>query len=737
MAVAIVVYSADRVRANIIGRSLGQRRREAAVFESFYPAREAVLKNPPDFLIYESLRGSPTEWKFFRSFAATHPQTEILYLVGTARKAELTAAGLSAKACLAEELDPERIMVLAEERIRAIEIAQAPPLRKSLLISRGKIRKTVRKAVRRIPLAVALVLGAGVGYVLWSMSGLPRVELLGEYAPLEASKVYSQDNVLLTEYYLERRTFLSSDRIPERVKAAFLAAEDKRFYSHVGIDPVRLVRAFIENIKQGGYVQGGSTITQQLARMLFLKPEKSIRRKIQEIALALKIERRYTKDEILGLYLNQTYFGTRAYGLEAAAQTYFGKTAADLTIAEAAVLAALPKAPSLYSPFRNPERCRERRDYVLMRLLKNGAITAAEYEAAVVTAVPEVFHAPIRKAPYFLDYCRSELEDKFGSRLQTAGLEIVTTLDYRIQEKAEYAVAEGMEDLRARGLDGLQAALVALELGSGRILAMVGGTDYAESQFNRATLARRQPGSIFKPFVYLAALEKGFRPEGAIVYKRLRPVDAETEDPESPSNGNGDGEETETVAIPLRVALAHSLNGPTVTLAYQVGLRTVFSTARRLGIKSEIRPFVSSVLGASEATLLEYVAAYATLATSVRQNPVSIDRVIDRTRPSVWKPQPQGEDVLEPDVRRGICSLLRAVILEGTGAPAGVLGRPVYGKTGTTNDAADAWFVGFDDRVAVGVWVGRDSRAPIGPEEEGRTAALPIWIAFMRNLEGL
>jgi penicillin-binding protein 1A len=733
MSVELAVYSADKIRAKVIERTIARRRQRAVIFETFLSAKKAFLENPPDVLVYEALRASPQEWKFFRNYAATHPGTEVLFLVGPARKAELAAAGWGGKTHLAEELDPEWIQAWVEERVRSAELAKAPPLHKTLLESRRRMKKTARKAVRRIPLAVALLLGAGVGFVLWSTTGLPRVEQLGEYGPLEASKVYSQDNVPLAEYYLERRTFVPPESIPERIKAAFVAAEDKNFYRHFGVDPARLFKATVENVRQGGFVQGGSTITQQLAKMLFLKSEKSIKRKVQEIALALRIERRYTKDEILGLYLNQAYFGTRAYGIEAAAQTYFGKSTADLTLAEGAVLAALPKAPSVYSPFRNPDRCRERRDYVLSRMLKNGTITRPEYDEAEATAVPEVFHAPVRKAPYFLDYLRSELEDKFGSRLQTAGLEVVTTLDFRVQEQAERAVAEGVAALRERGLAGLQASLVALDLAEGRILAMVGGTDYADSQFNRATQARRQSGSIFKPFVFLAALENGFRPQDAIVFERPRP--AEGEETEAGENGGGNGGPTETVRIPLRVALAQSLNGPTVILARQVGLRTVFAAARRAGVRSEIRPYVSSVLGASEATLLELVAAYATLATSYLQDPVSVDRVIDRARPGIWKPQVRRDSVIDPKVLSGIRSFLRAAVLEGTAAPAGVLKRPVYAKTGTTNDAADAWFIGFDDRVAAGVWVGRDDGTPIAPEETGTTAALPIWVEFMKSLE--
>jgi len=733
MTLEIVVFSADKIRGKIIERTLARRRRKAVLFDSYLAAREALLSGPPDVLIYEGLRASSQEWKFIRNFAATHPETAVIYLVGAARKAELAIAGLAERASLAEELNPEEILALAEERIRTIEIARAESsLQKSLLKSRRRFRKAARRTLRRIPLAVALFIGAGFGYLLWSVSGLPRVEQLSEYAPLEASKIYSYDNVLLTSYYVERRTFIPPDRIPRRVKDAFLAAEDKNFYRHMGIDPARILRAFFENVKQGSYVQGGSTITQQLAKMLFLKPEKSIQRKIQEIALAFRIERRFTKDQILGLYLNQTYFGTRAYGIEAAAQTYFGKATEDLTVAEAALLAALPKAPSLYSPFRNPDRCRERRDYVLDRMLKNGVITSRDHDAAAATPVPEVFHAPARRAPYFLEYCRSVLEDKFGGRLQTAGLEVVTTLDYRIQERAERAVAQGIGELKARGREGLQAALVVLDLGTGRILAMVGGTDFDDSQFNRATQARRQSGSVFKPFVFLCALEKGFGPEDAIVFQR--PRSSVEEDLVVPSGDGSNGGGPGYVAVTLRAALAQSMNGPTVMLARRVGLRNVIAAAHRTGIESEIRPFISSVLGASEATLLEMVNAYATLATSFRQEPVCLDRVIDRAQPGVWKPRARRDEVIDAETRTGIRSLLRSVVLEGTAAPARVLDRPVFGKTGTTNESTDAWFIGFDDRVVVGVWVGRDGGGSIGPNETGTTAALPIWIEFMKSL---
>ncbi|MBF0556877.1 MAG: transglycosylase domain-containing protein, partial [Nitrospirae bacterium] len=370
-------------------------------------------------------------------------------------------------------------------------------------IAKGKTKKN--RSLMLVPLmiiAIAISLGFFSGYLFWAFSDLPKIRQLEQYTPLESSIAYSADNEILAELFVERRTFVPYFMIPQHVKNAFIAVEDARFYKHSGIDFVRMLGAMVKDLKARGFVQGGSTITQQLAKMLFLKPERSINRKIKEAALSIQIERHYTKDEIIGLYLNQAYFGTRAYGIEAAAYTYFGKTTSNLSIAEAALLAALPKAPSSYSPFKSAPKALNRRNYAIRKMLENGFIDEKQHDAALNEPLPTIPHTRRYKSPYFMDYVKNILEDDYGEELYTAGLKIYTTLDYKMQKAAESAVEFGIESLHKRGRKNIQAALLAIDLKTGGIKAMVGGTDFWETQFNRVTQAIRQPGSSFKPVVY-------------------------------------------------------------------------------------------------------------------------------------------------------------------------------------------------------------------------------------------
>ncbi|MCP4668322.1 MAG: penicillin-binding protein, partial [Deltaproteobacteria bacterium] len=378
-----------------------------------------------------------------------------------------------------------------------------------------------RLSFKGLLIATILFIGLAGGYVYWCIITLPKIELLEEYSPYESSKLYSHDNMLLTEFYVERRTFIPHNNIPRHVKDAFIAAEDTRFYRHHGIDYIRILGALIKDIKKRAFVQGGSTITQQLAKRLFLKPEKTITRKIKEIALSFKLEKRYTKDEILGLYLNQAYFGTRAYGIEAACQAYFGASIDNITIPEAALLAALLKAPSKYSPFKYPQKALIRRNLILKRMFEMGFISVRDYKDFLADPIPETFHKRKYNAPYFVDYCRTVLEKKYGDRLYASGLRIYSTLDYRMQKKAERAVHKGIKELNTRIEGKVQAALLAIDLWNGCIRAMVGGANFWESQFNRVTQAKRQPGSAFKPIVYLTAFEQGFDYDDTILDKRI------------------------------------------------------------------------------------------------------------------------------------------------------------------------------------------------------------------------
>ncbi len=576
----------------------------------------------------------------------------------------------------------------------------------------------------------ALIIGTGGGFLFWSLSDLPKIKVLEEYIPLESSFVYSDSDELLAEFYVERRTFIPYYKIPDHVKNAFIAIEDTRFYNHHGIDFIRIIGALIEDIKARSFVQGGSTITQQLAKMLFLNPERSISRKIKEAALSLQIEKYYTKDEIMGLYLNQTYFGTRAYGIQAASQTYFGKSSESISVAEASLLAALPKAPTRYSPFRNPEKARKRRDLVLKRMLLNEFITDEQYSEALNELLPKTVKRRKYKAPYFIEYIRSILEQKYGERLYTSGLRIHSTLNYRMQEIAESAVEKGIEQLNERRRKDVQAALLAIDRKTGEIKAMVGGTDFWETQFNRVTQALRQPGSAFKPFVYLTALNQGFFPEDTVRDTEVTYIGGSLSDLWTPRNYK----KTYEGEVTLRRALSRSLNAATVCIADTVGIRNVIETAEKAGIKSKIYPYLSSALGASDLSLIEIVYAYAALSHGKRLDTIYFNKIVDREGLTIEESSYIKENIFDEGVVEEIKDMLRSVILEGTGRKAMVLKRPVYGKTGTTNDYTDAWFIGFDDRIVLGVWVGRDDHKPIGRKEAGSRAALPIWIEFMKNI---
>lgn len=597
-----------------------------------------------------------------------------------------------------------------------------------------KSEKTQGKALSKkfifIFVLVGALFGTIGGFVYWALSDLPRVNAIEEYVPAESSKVYSSDGKILAEFYYERRTFVPHYKIPDHVKKAFVAIEDVRFYSHPGVDFIGVLRALVQDIRAGGMVQGGSTITQQLAKMLFLKPEKSIMRKIKEAVLSLQIERRYTKDEILGIYLNQAYFGTRAFGIEAASQAYFGKPVTELSVGEGALLATLPKAPSQYSPFRNPEKSRERRTSVLNIMLRHKFITSAQYEHALQEPLPSSPHFRKYEAPYFVELLRQRMEHKYGREIYTAGYRIHSTIDSSMQRIAEEALERGVKNVEKRVKPGIQASLIAVDIHTGHIKAMVGGFDFWQNQFNRATQALRQPGSAFKPFVYCCALENGMSPQDVIADAPISFKGARPGQIWSPKNYDGKYHGTVT----LRTALAKSLNAATVRLAGRVGIDNIIGTARKLGITSELQPYLPIALGASDVTLVEMVGAYCGFATGKKINLLPYERIENRDGIVVEELYPHFEEKLSDETVGNMKVLLGAVVQEGTAVKARELGRPVYGKTGTTNDFTDAWFIGFDDGLAVGVWVGRDNHKPIGNKETGAQAALPIWIEFMKRV---
>jgi penicillin-binding protein 1A len=482
-------------------------------------------------------------------------------------------------------------------------------------------------------------------------------------------------------------------------------------------------------------LEGGSTLTQQLAKVLFLNPDRSYSRKLKEMALALRIEQRYTKQEILSLYLNQIYFGSGAYGVEAAARIYFGKSARDLTLAECALLAGLPRTPTYYSPFKSPKSALGRRAYVLNRMAASGVISRVQAEEAKKVPLPVRTGVKARgSAPYFVEYVRQKVEERFGSALlYSGGLNIYTSINDEMQAYAEQAVAAGILNIESRntsrGRAPLQAALLAIEPASGRIRAMVGGRDFGQSQFNRAWQALRQPGSAFKPVIYAAALDRGFGASDLLDDSPLT-IKLDRNKNWSPENFS----RTYQGAVPLRKALIQSLNVPTIRLLEKIGIDETIRYARKLGMKGTLNPYLSLALGSSDTTLAELTSVYSVFANhGIRMGPISILSITDSTGRVLYSNDALPQQVIKPETAYLATDLLRGVIVEGTGWKARELGRPAAGKTGTTNDYRDAWFIGYTPSLVTGVWVGYDDQKSIGPRETGARAALPIWLEFMKK----
>lgn len=729
MAPSVIVYSPDEIRGKIIVNTLRLSGIETIQYTNHFETEEAAVRLSPGIIILDLTKNLDNEIKFLKNICETLPGIHIVALVKKADGAFLKSLTYDIDLCFSNPIDPEEILHKVREILIVLRRKKIN-IKNLIFLLYDAILWTKRTFIKTLPIGTTLVVGLTGGYLYWCIATLPNIDGLEYYSPFESSKLYSANNTLLTEFYIERRTFVPYESIPPHVKNALIAVEDLRFYKHHGIDVIRIASALFTNIKRGSIIQGGSTITQQLAKMIFLKPEKTITRKLQEIVISFYIENKYEKDEILGLYLNQAYFGTRAYGIEAASQAYFGKSVQQITVSEAALLAALPKAPSKYSPFKNPEKAKRRRDFVLGRMLAAGFINQNKYNKALTEPIPGKFHGRKYKFPYFVDYCRSVLETKYGDRLYTSGLKIYTTLDDRMQHLAERAVENGLESLKKRNIENLQAAVLAIDPRNGNIRAMVGGTNFWETQFNRVTQAKRQPGSAFKPFVYLAALDKGFDYTDTINDVKVAYRSAGPENIWIPHNYDG----VYRGSVTLKKALAFSLNAATVDLAKKIGINSVIETAKKLGIKSTIYPFYSSALGASEMTLMELVYAYATFSHGFRVVPVCITRIVDTEQLTVIEPSGLKERVISNGSLKKIKEMLNAVVLEGTGWKAKELKRTVYGKTGTTNDHADALFIGFDDHIAAGVWVGMDDRKPIGEKETGASAALPIWIEYMKQV---
>ena len=577
--------------------------------------------------------------------------------------------------------------------------------------------------------AVTLVIGTGLA---WFLSlDLPDIRSTRDYRPLVATMVLDRHGRTIDAIYEEYRIVISYREMPELLPRAFVAAEDSRYWEHGGLDLWSIARAAINNIRSGRRSQGGSTITQQVTRSLMLSREKSYFRKITEAILAYRLDRMLTKQEILSIYLNEIYLGSGAYGVEAAARTYFNKSARELNLAEIAILAGLPQSPSRYSPLTHFKRAKARQRYVLNRMAEDGIISPAAarraYEQKLTLGHPLQNRA---MNGYFAQYVRTRLEPRYGREaLLHDGLRVYTTLDLNLQKAAAQAIRQGTAAIRTRhkSKNRPQGALVALDTASGRILAMVGGTDFNISQYNRAVLANRQPGSVFKPLVYAAAFEQGIAPDTVIDDK-----------PFSIRNSNGSVWSPRNYSskyygpTSLVDGLVYSRNIVAIKLLQKIGVKSVIKLARQAGITAELKPELPLALGASPVSVLEMTSAYTMFANKgLYHPPVCITRVQDRNgRVTLWQ-QPARTRVITPETANQIHSILRQVIERGTGSKA--RGIPdAAGKTGTSDNNMDSWFIGYTPKITAGVWLGYDRSQSLGRGETGGRAAAPVWKQFMQ-----
>jgi penicillin-binding protein 1A len=689
-------------------------------------------------------------------------------------------------------------------------------------------RKLVGRVLFGLLVLISALVGAGSGLLLVYTTDLPQVDALEAYRPSSITELYDDRGRVIGSFALQRRVVAGYDDFAPVLRDALVSIEDKDFYKHSGINFWRIVGAAYRDVESGGKVQGASTLTMQLARNLFLSPDRSFHRKVQETMLAIQIERRFTKPQIFTLYANQIFLGHGVYGFEAASEYYFSKPARKLTLAEAALLAGLPKGPGIYSPINHPEKALKRRNLVINAMLEDGKITATQAnDARMEPLTLHLAHDPNSLAPYFVEEVRRYLENKYGAdQVHEGGLKVYTSLDVDLQKAANHAVLDGLaayerrhgwkghlENVVVEGNDlekyqhpdwddepevngyvhalvtsseigvvtvkfgrysaamgqsdaawtmgkihdllqtgdicyikilslnpngaarvsleqdsGAQGALVAIDNTTGGIDAMVGGRDFSESKFDRATQALRQVGSSFKPYVYTTVIDGGATPDDTILDE---PVTFETgSGPYSPHNYDDKFEGL----ITLRRALAHSRNIPALKLASKVGIKSVTDMAARFGITAKLPPYLPVALGSAEITLMEQTSAYSVFPNDgVRVTPRYITKVTDYEGRVLEENYPEVKDVISARTARIMTAMLREVVLHGTGVAAAKLPFPAAGKTGTTNDFTDAWFVGFSPVMTCGVWVGLDEKKSLGAKETGAKAALPIWMDFMSS----
>jgi penicillin-binding protein 1A len=676
---------------------------------------------------------------------------------------------------------------------------------------------------------VAAALGIATGVIFVYAGDLPTISALDDYAPSTISRVYGSRGEIVGEFAIERREVIPYERISPTLEQAILAAEDHEFYQHIGLSIPRIVVTLVKDIIERR-LHGASTLTQQLARKLFLTDDKTWERKIREALLAIQIEKRYTKREIFTLYCNQMYFGHGVYGVEAASRLYFGKSAKDVSLEEAALIAGILQGNVRQSPYVNREAAMRRRNYALTRMAEVGYITPAEAEEAKKKPIltrPDPPGQSLSAAPYFLEDVRRELESRYGAKqLYENGLSIQTAIDLRLQEAATRALEDGLRridkrrgfrkprrnviaeghtvdgfrqprwdrpitdgqivpavvtavdaaaiQLRAGGLritvdrkgyawtnkqpaqlvtrgdlietriltlaDGratgtleqapeVEGAVLALDNRTGQVLAMIGGYSFERSKFNRATQAYRQVGSAFKPFVYTAAIDSGYTPTTQLMDTPVSFPGGAGQPAYTPLNYDRAFEGP----ITLRRALEQSRNVPAVRVMDQLGPSQVIAYARRLGLESPLPPYLAVALGAAEATLVEMTSAFSVFPNQgVRMRPYSVLKVSDREGNVLEENRPEPKDAIRADTAFVMTNLLRGVVFRGTATKAAALNWPIGGKTGTTDDYTDAWFVGFDPDITIGVWTGYDLKRTMGPAGTGSESALPIWIDVMK-----
>jgi penicillin-binding protein 1A len=607
--------------------------------------------------------------------------------------------------------------------------------------------------------------GAGAAVAAWTLvcrsGACPDPRQLDQFAPRQTSKLYAADGRFISEIGLERRTLVPLKEIPAVVREAFITTEDKRFYEHHGIDWVRVVGAAAHNVVSRGFGQGFSTLTMQLARNIFpekISREKTLIRKLRETKIALEIEALYPKDRILELYLNQIYLGNGAYGVETAAQRYFGKSVRDVNLAEAAMLAALPKAPERLNPRRYPDRAIQRRNTIIALMRNEGVV--GETDARLAQSYPLDLAKKSESgelAPYFVEWVRQQLEEQFGEKLYSDGLKIFTTLDIDVQQAAERnlerqlrAIEAGkwgaykhttFEQYLSRSLSDsegnesspyLQGAMVAMDPRNGAVRAMIGGRDFDDSKFNRATQALRQPGSTFKPIVYATAIHSGLSAshlldDSPLTLPQFGGTDWTPQNYDLKFMG----------ILPLRQALYLSRNLAAIRLGIELGPQSVIDMARKLGITTPIPPYPSIFIGSADVYPLEMIAAYSAFATlGVRTAPHGIVRVEDAKGHVLWEGVPLRYDVLSREEAWLMVSMMKDVLSKGSAASVGASGFkiPAAGKTGTTNDYTDVWFIGYTPDLLAGVWMGFDRPQKIQANAQGGRLAAPAWTSFMTEV---